>query len=44
MSKNFLKSGTKRKGLKVSGFLIRSKTKEGKIILKNRRRKHRKTL
>jgi large subunit ribosomal protein L34 len=37
-------SGTKKKKKRVSGFRKRLKTKNGRKILKNRRKKGRKTL
>lgn len=40
MSKNTL-NGTRRKAIKTSGFMARKATKNGKKILKNRRRKGR---
>jgi large subunit ribosomal protein L34 len=40
MSKNTL-NGRKRKAIKTSGFRARLKTKSGKKILKNRRKKGR---
>jgi large subunit ribosomal protein L34 len=40
MSKNTL-NGTRRKAIKTSGFMARTATKNGKKILKKRRRKGR---
>jgi large subunit ribosomal protein L34 len=40
MSKNTL-NGTRKKAIKTSGFRARIKTKNGRKILKNRRRKGR---
>jgi large subunit ribosomal protein L34 len=37
-------SGTKRKAIRVSGFRARLKTKNGRKILKNRRKKGRKLI
>ena len=44
MTKNFKKSGTSKKGLRVSGFLTRSLTSSGRKILSKRRKKSRKIL
>ena len=37
-------TGTKLKALRKSGFRVRSKSKNGRKILKNRRKKNRKNL
>jgi ribosomal protein L34 len=44
MTKNFKKSGTSKKGLRVSGFISRSLINSGKKIIRKRRKKLRKNL